>query len=217
MTNKDPTEITEGTPDDVSPPATPDRYTDPYRFEYPKLLLFVSASVLTVASVAVYGWLLLRLQGPDALPAVFEVGGEGSVAVTLSLTGMAIPFVFAFLIVAVIHELIHGVVYQRYGYEVSYGVYWSMGAVYAAVFHQFHSREDNLRVGIAPLAVITVVCLPLLAVPHPIVATTAFFVLVLNTAGGVGDIYALWRFYRMPFGTVFYDINMHQMYVFEPE
>lgn len=217
MTDKHLIEITDGTPDTVSPPATPDGYTDPYRFEYPKLLLFVSASVLTVVSVVVYGWLLLRLQGPDVLPVVFEVGTEGELAVTLALTGIAIPFLFAFLTVAVIHELIHGVVYQRYGYEVSYGVYWSLGAVYAAVFHQFHSREDNLRVGIAPLAIITVICLPLLAVPHPIVATTAFFVLVLNTAGGVGDVYALWRFHRMPSGTVFYDINMDHMYVFEPE
>jgi len=87
------------------------------------------------------------------------------------------------------------VVYQRYGYEVSYGVYWRMGAVYAAVFHQFHSREHNLRVGIAPLAILTVVCLPLLAVPNPVIATTAFVILVLNTAGGAGDLYALWRFY----------------------
>lgn len=217
MANKSPTDIANGTPEKISPPAPPDGYMDPYRFKYPKLLLFVSASVLTVVSVVVYGWLLLRLQGPDVLPVYFEVGTEGDLAVTLALTGMAIPFLFAFLTVAVIHELIHGLVYQRYGYEVSYGVYWSLGAVYAAVFHQFHSRKDNLRVGITPLAIITVVCLPLLAVPHPIVATTAFFVLVLNTAGGVGDIYALWRFYRMPSGTVFYDINMHHMYVFEPE
>ena len=217
MTNKDPAEITDGARDDVSPPATPDGYIDPYRFEYPKLLLFVSASVLTVVSVVVYGWLLLRLQGPDMLPVVFEAGADGDVAITLNLMGAAIPFLFAFLTVAVIHELIHGVVYQRYGYEVSYGVYWSLGAVYAAVFHQFHSREDNLRVGIAPLAVITAICLPLLAVQYPIVATTAFFVLVLNTAGGVGDVYALWRFHRMPSGTVFYDINMDHMYVFEPE
>lgn len=217
MPDKYSTDITDGDPDYVSPLEAPDGYSDPYRFEYPKLLLFVSASVLTVISVVVYGWLLLRLQGPDVLPVVFEVGSEGDVAITLSLTQMAIPFLFAFLTVAVIHELIHGVVYQRYGYEVSYGVYWSLGAVYAAVFHQFHSREDNLRVGIAPLAVITVVCLPLLAVPHPIVATTAFFVLVLNTAGGVGDLYALWRFYRMPPGTLFYDINIDQMYVFEPK
>jgi len=56
----------------------------------------------------------------------------------------------------------------------------------------------------------------LLAVPQPVVATTAFFVLVLNTGGAMGDAYALWRFYRMPRGTVFYDINMDNMYVFEP-
>lgn len=88
--------------------------------------------------------------------------------------------------------------------------------MYAAVFHQFHSHEHNLRVGIAPLAIITTLCLPLLAVPQPVIATTAFVVLVLNTAGATGDAYALWRFSRMPRGTVFYDINLDNMYVFEP-
>lgn len=203
--------------DRVSPPGAPGGYQDPYRFEYPKLVLFVSAVLLTVGSVIVYGRLLVRLQGPDVLPVVFEVGDQGEFAVVFTLGELAIPFVVSFVSVAVIHELIHGVVYERYGYEVSYGVYWSLGAVYAAVFQQFHSREDNLRVGIAPLAVITVVCLPLLAVPHPLMATTAFFVLVLNTAGGVGDIYALQRFYRLPPGTVFYDITIHHMYVYEPK
>jgi hypothetical protein len=32
----------------------------------------------------------------------------------------------------------------------------------------------------------------------------------------MGDAYALWRFYQMPHGAVFYDINMDNMYVFEP-
>lgn len=199
-----------------SPPPTPDGYDDPYRFEYPKLLVTMLAIVVTVVSAVGYGWLLIRLQGPAVLPVVFEVGAAEEFTVLFDLTRAAIPLVFAFLTVAVVHELLHGVVYQRYGYEVSYGVYWRLGAVYAAVFHQFHSREHNLRVGVAPIAVITIVCLPLLAVPQPVVATTAFFVLVLNTGGSMGDAYALWRFRRMPRGTVFYDHNMDDMYVFEP-
>lgn len=203
--------------DGVSRPQTPEGYADAYQFEYPKLLLFVSASVLLIGSVILYGWLLIRWQGPEVLPVVFEMGADEEIAIIFTLGETAVPFLFGFLTVAIVHELLHGVVYQWYGYEVSYGVYWRMGAVYAAVFHQFQSREDNLRVGIAPLVVLTGICLPLLAVPHPIIATTAFFILTLNTAGAVGDIYALWRFYRMPSGTLFYDVTIHHMYVFEPE
>ena len=36
---------------------------------------------------------------------------------------MAIPLI-AFLTVAVVHEALHGVVFQRYGYDVSYGIHW---------------------------------------------------------------------------------------------
>lgn len=217
MTDESPKGVMGGEVDTVSAPKPPEGYAEPYQFEYPKLLLFVSASALLIVSVIVYGWLLVQLQGLEVLPVVFEVGAGDEVAIVFDLGKTAVPFLFGFLGVAIVHELLHGVVYQRYGYEVSYGVYWRMGAVYAAVFHQFHSREHNLRVGIAPLAILTVVCLPLLAVPNPVIATTAFVILVLNTAGGAGDLYALWRFHRLPRGTVFYDVNIEHMYVFEPK
>ena len=217
MTDKDPIASAEAKAEGVSPPPTPEGYSDPYQLEYPKLLLIVGGMVMTVFFTVVYGLILIQLQGSNVLPVVFETGAEGEIRVLLQFTQIAIPMLFAFLTVAVFHELLHGLVFQRYGYDVKYGVYWRFGAFYAAVFHQFHSREHNLRVGIAPLAIITVFFLPVLAVPHPIVATVALFVLVLNTAGSVGDIYALWKFYRMPQGTVFYDINIDNMYVFEPK
>lgn len=217
MTNMDPIESAEAEAEGVSPPPTPEGYKDPYQFEYPKLSLILTGMILTVVFTVVYGMILTQLQGTDVLPVVFETGPEGDITIVLELTRVAIPMLFGFLTVAVFHELCHGVVYQWYGYDVKYGVYWRFGAAYAAVFHQFHTREHNLGVGIAPLVIITVICLPLLAVPIPLVATVAFFVLVLNTAGAVGDIYAFWRFYRLPQGTVFYDINMDNMYVFEPK
>lgn len=216
MTDEDPIAAAEADAESVSPPPTPEGYSDPYQFEYPKLPLILTGIVLTVVFTVVYGVILVQLQGPGVLPVVFETGAGGEITIVLQFTQVGVPMVFAFLTVAVFHELLHGVVFQWYGYDVSYGVYWRFGAVYAAVFHQFHTREHNLRVGIAPLAIITLVFLPLLAVPIPLVATVAFFVLVLNTAGAVGDLYALWRIYRLPQGTVFYDINMDNMYVFEP-
>ncbi|ELZ16053.1 hypothetical protein C477_16205 [Haloterrigena salina JCM 13891] len=216
MTDKDSIEASETEAEGASPPPTPEGYNDPYQFEYSKLPLTLTGIVLTIVFTVVYGWLLIQLQGPEALFFVFEVEDEEGISMGFDLIRMAVPLVVAFLTVAVVHELLHGVVFQRYGYDVNYGVWWRFGAVYAAVFHQFHSREHNLRVGIAPLVIFTALCLPLLAVPCPLVATSALFALVLNTAGSVGDLYALWRFYRMPQGTVFYDINMNDMYVFEP-
>ncbi|MFP9059990.1 DUF3267 domain-containing protein [Natrialbaceae archaeon A-chndr2] len=73
-----------------------------------------------------------------------------------------------------------------------------------------------LRVGSAPLVVISAVCVPLLFVPIPGVAITAGFVLVLNTAGAIGDLYALWRLRGLPEGTLLYDIDIRRSYVYEP-
>ena len=217
MTDKEPIKVAEAEAKGVSPPPTPEGYSEPYQFEYPKVLVTLAAMVVTVVSAVVYGWLLLQFQGTEVLGVVFETTAEDEITVVLQLGVVGVPMLFAFLTVAVFHELLHGVVYQRYGYDVNYGVYWRFGAVYAAVFNQFHSREHNLRVGIAPLVIITAICLPLLAVPIPLVATVAFFVLVLNTGGAMADMYALWRFYRMPQGTLFYDVNIDNQYVFEPE
>ena len=217
MTDKSPIKLVEAESEGVSPPPTPEGYSDPYQFTYPKVLVILAAMVVTVVSAIVYGWLLLQFQGTEVLGVVFEATAADEITVVLQLGVVGIPMLFGFLSVAVFHELLHGVVYQRYGYDVNYGVYWRMGAFYAAVFHQFHSREHNLRVGIAPLVIITIICLPLLAVPIPLVATTAFFILVLNTGGAMADVYALWRFYRMPEGTLFYDVNMDNQYVFEPK
>jgi len=89
----------------------------------------------------------------------------------------------------VLHELTHGLVYRYLGYQVSYGVAPQLGAFYAAAFHQFQQRSDNLVVGIAPLVVLNVLLLPLLFVPIPLLAFAAFIALLFNTAGAAGDLY----------------------------
>lgn len=124
MTDRDPIKTAKTKARNVSPPPMPAGYKDPYQFEYPKLLVTVIAIVVTFVSTVVYGWLLVRLQGPEVLPVVFEVGAEDEITILFNLTRAAVPLLFAFLTVAVVHELIHGVVFQRYGYEVSYGVHW---------------------------------------------------------------------------------------------
>lgn len=200
--------------DGNGPPPTPDGYADPYRFAYPGLPLQIAAVLLTLASVVGFGWLLTVIQGDAALAGILEVSTDGSF--TVNLVAVALPFLIAIVVTAVVHELIHGLAYRLFGHEVTYGVVPSMGAFYAAALGQFQTRETNVRVGAAPLLVITPVALLLLAAPFPMVATTAYFVLVLNTAGAVGDLYALWRFRQLPADTLLYDADIRHMYVFEP-
>ena len=201
----------------VELPPTPDGYADPYAFEYPTAVLLIGSVLLGIGSTVGFGALLLLIQGPEVFPAFAEVPADGEASTyVIDLTALAVPILVALIVTAVIHELLHGAAFEYHGYDVSYGAVLTMGAFYAAAFDQFQVRADLLRVGLAPIVVVTVVCIPLLAVPAPTVALTAAFVLILNTAGSIGDLYAVWYLRRLPRGTITYDVDISHSYVYEP-
>ena len=211
--------MTESTPSPPSggPPPTPDGYAEPYLFEYSALMLLFLAVPMFALSAGAFGWILLTIQGPEVFATVFTVTElEDGTAFALDVIGAGVPFLIAFGVVAVVHELIHGAVMRYFGKEVTYGVNPAMGAFYTSAFGQFQARKELLPIGAAPLVVITLVATPLLAVPVPAVALTAYLVLVFNVTGAVGDLYVLWRLRRMPPKTLMYDADLRHWYVFEP-
>lgn len=198
------------------PPPAPDGYADPYEFRYPTAVLLIGSGILGIVSAVVFAGFLTLIRGPEVFATFYEVTVDGDTTTyAMDLTVVAVPFFVALLSTAVVHELIHGVVFRWYGHDVTYGAVPSMGAFYAAAFGEFQQRNELLRVALAPLVVITTVCVPLLVVPVPIVAITAVFVLILNTAGAIGDLYATWRFWRMPPKTLMYDVDVRHSYVYE--
>jgi hypothetical protein len=205
-------------PDDALVPATPAGYRDPTTFDYSVPALAGIAVVLTVAGLLAFGAVLTFAQGAAVYDAlfVFEETPDGFVA-TLRL-GLALG-VAAVVVVAtvLVHEYVHGLVYRRFGYDVSYGLAPFLGAAYAGAFHQFQHPEEVRYVAVAPLLVLDALFLVLLFVPVPLVAYTAFVGLVFNTAGAAGDLYLLWFLSRLPEGTLLYDSDMRHSYVFEPE
>lgn len=106
--------------------------------------------------------------------------------------------------------------FRYYSYDVRYGAAPYMGAFYAAAFHQFVRREHVPWIAVAPLVVITLVGVPLLAAPAPLFALWAFLVLVVNASGAVGDLYAVYRTWRTPEGTLLYDSDIRHSYLFYP-
>ena len=185
------------------PPESPEGYGEPIEFSYPGLWLSAGSLVLFVLAVAGFGRLMRALRGGTAVEFTVGLAGIGVVAALAVAT-------------IVVHELVHGLVYHLLGYRVRYGLALNMGAAYAAAFGQFQTRRDNLLVGLAPLAVFTVVLTPLLAGPLP-VALAAFLVLVVNTSGAIGDLYLSWRLLRMPEGALLYDVDIRHSYVYYPE
>jgi len=204
-------------PSDTLVPETPTGYQDPRPFSYSLPVLLAVVLVVTPVATAGFGALLWYAQG-SALDAVLSVE-ETATSISFSIDSglVAVALVGAITGVTVLHELVHGAVYRRLGYRVSYGVAPQLGAFYAATFHQFQRRNDNLVVGLAPLVVLNTALLPLLFVPIPLVAFGAFVALLFNTAGAAGDLYLAAALLRMPADAVMYDSDVRHCYVFYPE
>lgn len=204
-------------PADTLVPATPAGYRDPVPFSYSLPVLLAVVLVVTPVAAAGFGGVLWYAQGPelDALFAVEETAT--SISFSIESGRVAVAVVGAIAGVTVLHELVHGAVYRRLGYRVSYGVAPQLGAFYAATFHQFQRRNHNLVVGLAPLVALNAVLLPLLFVPIPLVAFGAFIALVFNTAGAAGDLYLAISLLRMPADALMYDSDARHCYVFYPE
>ncbi len=200
-------------------PEIPDGYRPPSTFAYSSLLLAILSTVAFVVSAVAFGFLLWYFHGrPDEIS--FTIGSDFSfllsgVGISVGMVVFFLAGIVVFVGTLVLHEAIHGLVFRRLGYRVSYGFAPKIPALYTAAFDQFVARRDNMLVGVAPLVVITLVAVPLLAGPIPI-ALVAYFVLLVNTSGAVGDCYLLWRLWQMPPGTVLYDADIDHSYVFEP-
>ncbi|WP_332897241.1 DUF3267 domain-containing protein [Haladaptatus sp. CMSO5] len=210
--------LSEHEPSDTLVPTTPAGYREPTEFRYSlPILLGIVLVVLPVAAL-VFGSLLWQAQGAERLATIFEFQETPtSVSFTIRSSGVAVALVASIGITTVLHEFVHGLVYRLRGYRVSYGMVPQLGAFYACPFHQFQKREDNLVVGAAPLCVLTLLFVPLLFAPSPLLAFGAFIGLLFNTAGAAGDLYLIARLLRMPAGTLLYDSDTRNSYVFYPE
>lgn len=181
------------------------------------MALYLSPVPLVVLSAGLFGWLAWHFQGGVLRDVLVEQSVEnGATVYSMDPLAIGLPFVTALVVTAVGHELLHGLALRQFGYEVDYGVAPKAGAVYTVALGQFLTREHLLWVSVAPLLGLTLVCVPLLAVPVPEVALTALFVLVLNTGGSGPDLYLAVRALRWPPGTVVYDTDLEHSYVYHP-
>lgn len=204
-------------PDDTLVPETPDGYRDPIPFRYPNTVLLGIVAVIVPLAIIGFGHLLWYAQGAAGFAHVFTVT-ETADSVSFSLTsgGVVLVFLASIVLITVLHELVHGLVYEYLGYDVSYGVAPHLGAFYAAAFHQFQPRNNNIVVGLAPLVVLDLLLLPVLFAPWPLLAFAAFVGLLFNTAGAAGDLYLVARLLRTAPGTCCYDSDIRHSYLFEP-
>ena len=186
-------------------PAAPAGYGSGYLVYHPGAVLNVVAAVVFIIMLPLLSVMTLGLHGGLSLP----------IEVPLDIVAIA-AMLAASVATLFFHELIHGLVLRHYKHRVSYGMDMGRLLAYAAAFGQFQARDHALTVALAPLVLITLTMLPLLAVPNHYVASVAFSVLLTNTPGAVGDLHLAWQLLRLPRQTLLYDIDPTRMLVFLP-
>ncbi len=186
-------------------PSPPAGYQVPIRFEYPKIKLQIASIAVLFIVTPVLLFLTWFLQGqPTTFPLqISQIQDLVVVIVTLVIT-------------ITVHELIHGLVYRSFGYQVKYGVSLHLFAAYAGAFGQWQKRNHNLIVALAPLVSLTVLLGPLLSIPNQSSMLIVFTALLFNIGGAVGDIYLTWRLLRLPQNALLYDMDEATMLIYRP-
>lgn len=180
-------------------------YSAPSANPQPTIFLRYPAAALNLAAGA-----LLLIVAPLLYVLVVRFHGHSAHHILLPLRFLdsAIALLASAATIA-LHEYIHGLGLRLHGYQVSYGVHWRKFMAYAAVCDQSIERQHVLRIALAPVVIITVVMLPLLAFPNRYVVLVAFSALLTNTSGSVGDLYLVWRLKYLPQWTSLTDIDQY--------
>lgn len=146
--------------------------------------LLVSLTAISLVLFFAFGLLFLALASYLSHP-------FNHVQITLALPGM-IGALFVIVIVTflnmILHELLHGLFFwifthtrPTFGFK---GLY-----AFAAAPNWYIPRNPFLVIGLAPLIVISLVGLVIVPFVSFAVALTLVFVMTINAAGAVGDIY----------------------------
>lgn len=177
---------------------------DPPRTEPPSLPGYVELSRerLNMGPLTVVGFVLIPLWWFIIVALVAVVGGPTEFSFSIGLLALVYAALIALVAVPVFHELVHGIAGMLVGVKPAYGV----GAGFAyTTFREPLGKWQYLAVGLAPLAVLTVLSV-LVAARWEAIAPAAVFFAVINAAGAIGDLWMSWRILRAPRSAIFYDL-----------
>ena len=153
------------------------------------------AIVIGIILLFAVGWLLLqftefvRPSGLEGTPFddILTTTPDGNTAVTLPFP-VILGGAAAFVLVMLIHELVHGLFYWRFsGQRPTLGLKGPYVYVAAPPDYYF-PRNQYLMVGVAPFVLLTLVGTLLAAFAPPIALPTLIFFVAFNAAGSAGDL-----------------------------
>ena len=187
----------------VVPP--PDGYQPRQVIRYPALAINLASVAILCIITPLAIWLTYLLQTIALHAFTFP----------LTLDDILLGW-FAMIATLGIHEAIHVVVIRVYGYDASCGLLWRQLAAYAGAFGQWLPRRHALLITLAPLIIITIIALPLLAAAQRLLVVVGFSTLLANTSGAAGDLYITWQLLRLPRQALIYDVDATHMLIGMP-
>ena len=147
--------------------------------------------------VSVLGVAIMIVSLPIALLVVGVVSGSGLQSeITLEGQAVLLGFALGMGLGLALHELAHAVVFLYFGARPSFG--FKPWAKFGPVFYvsargSYLSRTEYVAAGLAPLSLLTVLLLFVLALAPPgsLFFSAVLWAYIFNAGGSVGDLYIL--------------------------
>ena len=198
------------TPDHPDVPAPPSGYSDPYEYvSAPSWFNLALGEIgMFVLSIGVFIPLAIEIQGVDVVVTAFED------AFTLDNLAYGV-MITAVVGTIVIHEAVHALVARARGCTASISVDLRRIEAHTEITGDFLSRQGDALVTLAPLVILTVLGLVLLAVGPQWLSLAALVVLIMNAAGSGSDLAAALRLRQFPPGTLTYYVD-GRLVLYEP-
>lgn len=139
-------------------------------------LNLLSLIPVIIGTVVLIGWWLVTVP--------FRPVADISIPWLLGVIGVIV-------IVLPLHELIHGLVIIAFGYRARFGMKLSKGVLYATAENALFPRDYYIAVALAPLVVITLLAMLLMAITPSTLSYYIGIAAVLNAGGAIGDLWTM--------------------------
>lgn len=153
--------------------------------------LNIAGLVLMILSGWLFGAAAFWLRpGETASSLIFDLSGTGG------LLAVLIVLLISFATI-VLHEAVHGLGFIYFaGVRPTFGFRWVYA--FAAASGHYIPRGRYLPIALAPLGVISILGVALMAVVPAQWLTALWLACVVNASGSIGDLWVVWLLLRLP-------------------
>jgi hypothetical protein len=157
---------------------------------------------LEMGKMTILGFVLIPVWSFLFVGAIGALGGRSSYSFHATIWTLLMGAFVALIAVPVLHELVHGLAGALCGARPAYGI--GPGFAYTT-FREPLTRVPYLVIGLAPLVVLSAICV-VLASRWDMGAGWLLFFAIVNAAGAIGDLWMSWRIVRQPRSAIFFDL-----------